>query len=151
VTRERLHADLATLLVTFAATVLQAFVVMAVALHSAGSQRDDARQGSIDEAKSQLAVVAAFVPRLVASETPLTDLGRRNLDATWSRLRAQSALRIWRANGSLLYRSPGQQGPFMAPFKPGLVLRHDSAVTSGGGSGGTRLGVYLPVRAPAAR
>jgi EAL domain-containing protein (putative c-di-GMP-specific phosphodiesterase class I) len=137
--------DAGTLVVLLAMAVLHATVVAAVAFASAASQRDDARRGSIDEAKSQLAVVAAFIPRLVAKDGPLRAAERRNLDTSWSRLDAQNSLRIWRADGSLLYRSPGARSPHPVAFTPGSVPDHDWSVRPDSDPRGAHLDVYMPV------
>jgi EAL domain-containing protein (putative c-di-GMP-specific phosphodiesterase class I) len=143
----RLRLDAATLAVLLGITVVYAAIVAAVALASAGSQREDARQGSIDEAKGQLAVVAAFLPRLVAGDAPLRAAELRNLDASWGTLVARTSrreLRIWRADGSLLYRSPGEGGPDALPLAPGSPDR-DWSLNPGSGPAGEHLSVYLPV------
>jgi EAL domain-containing protein (putative c-di-GMP-specific phosphodiesterase class I) len=141
--------DASTLWVLLGATVAHAAMVVAVALASAGSQRDDARQGSIDEAKSQAAVVAAFVPRLVAGHGPLATAERQDLDTTWATLGTQSSprgLRIWRPDGSLLYRSPGEPLVHALPFTPGSMPDHDwSAVERDSRQDGAHLDIYMPV------
>lgn len=107
------------------ATVVFAAVVVAVGLARAASQRGDARLASIDEAKAELAVLASFAPGLTREGT--LDRGeRRVLDASWLRLTTDGSarsLRVWRADGWLLYRAPGDGLGRAAPFRPGVVSR----------------------------
>lgn len=106
-------------------TVGFAAVVVAVGLASAASQRGDARLASIDEAKAELAVLASFAPGLTREGT--LDRGeRRELDASWLRLTTDGSarsLRVWRADGWLLYRAPGDGLGRVAPFRPAMVPR----------------------------
>jgi EAL domain-containing protein (putative c-di-GMP-specific phosphodiesterase class I) len=109
-----------------AATLLFAAVIVAVGLASAASQRGDARMGSIDEAEARLDVLASFAPGLTR-DGGLGSAERRSLDASWQRLaadRAGRSLRVWRADGSLLYRAPGDHIDHAAPFTPGSIPRH---------------------------
>lgn len=107
------------------ATVVFAAVVVAAGLASAASQRGDARVASIDEANAELAALASFAPGLTRDGT--LDRGeRRGLDASWMRLTVDGSprlLRVWRADGSLLYRAPGDGLGRVAPFRPGSVPR----------------------------
>ena len=107
------------------ATVVFAAVVVAAGLASAASQRGDARVGSIDEAKAELVVLASFAPGLTRDGT-LDRSERRGLDAAWMRLTADEPprlLRVWRGDGSLLYRAPGDGLGRMPQFRPGSVPR----------------------------
>jgi EAL domain-containing protein (putative c-di-GMP-specific phosphodiesterase class I) len=108
------------------ATLVIAAVVVAVGLASAASQRGDARAGSIDEAQVRLEVLASFAPGL-ARDARLDSAERGNLDASWARLTAADGSRrslvVWRADGALLYRSPGHRVDHVAPFTPGSIPR----------------------------
>jgi EAL domain-containing protein (putative c-di-GMP-specific phosphodiesterase class I) len=139
--------DGATVALVVAATLVYVLVVAAVALWSASSQRADARQGSIDEATSQLAVLAALAPRTVAAHRPLSGAGRRDMDASWRRLTStrgtELELRIWHRDGTLLYESPGGQEHHPPPFAPGSIPAGDWTAQH---EADESLDVYLPVR-----
>ncbi len=138
--------DAATAVVLLAATLAYVVLVIAGALAGASSQRQDARQGSIDEAERELAVVAAFVPRVAKGDGPLDAAERRTLDESWTRLVAdpwRRTLRMWRADGSLLYRSPGDRGRAVAPFPPRSIPRHPWSAQPDG----AWLQVHVPVMA----
>jgi EAL domain-containing protein (putative c-di-GMP-specific phosphodiesterase class I) len=114
--------------VLIGATVLYAFLVVAVGLTSAASQRGDARQGAIDETIRELEVVASFAPGLTSARE-ISRAERRGLDASWARLAtahgASRSLRVWRADGSLLYRASGDRVRHVAPFRPGSIPREE--------------------------
>jgi EAL domain-containing protein (putative c-di-GMP-specific phosphodiesterase class I) len=109
-------------------SVVYAALVVAVALSSAASQRGDARQGSMDEAQGELEILASFAPGLTRDAT-LDRRERSGLDASWAQLMAAAdsprSLRLWRADGSLLYRGPGDRVRHSAPFTPGSIPHAD--------------------------
>lgn len=133
--------------VFLAAAIAYTAILVCVSVVGAAAQRGDARQGSIDEATSELLVIAAFAPGVLDSAARM-DAGRRQrLDASWRRLVAAHgstlSVRMWRADGSLVYQSPDSRRAHGAPFTTGAVPSAPWTVEQ---ASPPALHVYMPVR-----
>jgi EAL domain-containing protein (putative c-di-GMP-specific phosphodiesterase class I) len=110
--------DRAAFVVLCGATLLHAVVIALVAMGAAGKEAGDVRGGATDEAVAELIALSALLPSLDADHNRLSPLDRRQLSAAITRLDADGArqgLRVWWADGSLAYRSPGDRRRLSAP------------------------------------
>jgi EAL domain-containing protein (putative c-di-GMP-specific phosphodiesterase class I) len=110
--------DWAAFAVLCAGTLLHGVVIAIVAMGAAGKEAGDVRGGATDEAVAELVALSALVPSLNADRKRLAPLDRRQLRAALTRLDADGAhhgFRVWWADGTVAYRSPGDHRRLSAP------------------------------------
>jgi EAL domain-containing protein (putative c-di-GMP-specific phosphodiesterase class I) len=146
--------DRVGLVVFSAATALHALVFVLIAFPAVSNEERHVRGGWVEESTNELAVLRVLGPSGLRPDAPaaqprFSPADRRRLEAALAqlaRVRGAKTLRMWDADGTLLFRSPGDRGLATAPaMTPASRAAPWSLERARGDDSRAALVTYVPV------